>query len=379
VTEPISLRNPGFYGVRDYTIGGVGPILEDPGSVLEAVEPSVEKLEKRTVRRRLAYPDVPDLFDEGFRVRVFFPSWDGAVWSAPIAEGTYPLVVFMHGQRDSGDGICPPDITNDYQRWWAALFRLATTGVIVAVPDLSGVVSADPTTVVPRLQQTIHFIRNVWENSASVSSRLGLAGHSWGANAAINAAVSGALDVQAYASVAVTRENNYGNDYRALRIPTLLIAGMEDLLGGPLGTQSFDMGPTPRYQVALEGIDHWGWFARTELQRCDGSVQDCRHGAWIVSEMLASFFARHLNGDAAVVPYLLETPVNRTDLSSLNDSPCAAKVIFRTSSAGNSWVADLFTSETVGWGPVPWTWKLFGRWMRREVVTIGTWSGSSPF
>jgi hypothetical protein len=365
LVDPITLRNPGFYGVRDYTVGN-GPIVALPrigdGD-----------------RSRITYPWIPPIFDEGFRLRVFFPSWDGAVWSAPIAEGSYPLVVFLHGQRDAGDGMCPEDTSNDYQRWWAALQLLARTGVIVACPDLSDVIGSDPSTALPRLNETIAFMRGAWEFSSSVSSALGLAGHSWGANAAINAAASGDYGAQAYASIAVTRENNYGADYRALSVPTLLIAGMDDLLGGPLRQPDFDLGPTPRYQVALAGISHFGWFARTELWRCDGSREDCTSGAWIISEMLASFFARHVGGDSAVVPYLLETPVDRTDLSSLDGGPCAAKVIFRTSSSSNSWWADLLTSELVGWGPVPLTWRLLGRYIRRETVSIGNWLGGDPF
>jgi hypothetical protein len=365
MADSISLRNPGFYGVRDYTVGG-GPIVALLRTTAKA-------------RVRSPFPWIPEISDDGFRIRVFFPSWDGAIWSAPIAEGSYPLVIFLHGQRDAGDGMCPEDTSNDYQRWWAALQLLPRTGVIVAAPDLSDVIGPDPTTVAPRLQQTIDFMRGAWEFSSSVSPELGLAGHSWGANAAISAAASGTFGARAYASVAVTRENNYGADYRALAIPTLLIAGMNDLLGGPLRQSDFDLGPTPRYQVALAGMDHFGWFARTELWRCDGSEEDCRSGAWIISEMLASFFARHLAGDSAVVPYLLETPVNRTDLSNLNGGPCAAKVIFRTSSSSNSWWADLVTPEQVGWGPVPWTWRVLGRFIRREIVTIGTWTGGSPF
>lgn len=364
MVDPISLRNPGFYGVRDYTIGGIGPIV-----ALPRIDDA---------RGRLTYPWIPPLLD-GFRVRVFFPSWDGAVWSAPIADGTYPLVVFVHGQRDAGDGMCPPDTSNDYQRWWAALQLLPRTGVIVAVPDVSDVIGPDPSTVMPRLSQTIAFMRGQWEFSPSVSPALGLAGHSWGANATINAAASGDFGAQAYASVAVTRENNYAADYRALAAPTLLVAGMDDWLAGPLRQPDFDLGPTPRYQVALAGIDHFGWFARAELWRCDGQQEDCPSGAWIISEMLASFFARHLAGDSAVVPYLLETPVNRTDLSGLNGGRCAAKVIFRTSSSSNWWIADWLTSEQVGWGPVPWTWRLFGRYIRRETVTIGSWTGGDPF
>ena len=366
MTGPISLRNPGLYGVRDYTIGDAGPIVA-PGS---------------SAHGHLGFPDTPELFDgDGFSVRVFYPSWDTAGWSAPIAEGTYPLVVFLHGDRNQDIGICPHDFANDYQKWWAALFRLATTGVIVAVPDVSGVVTSDPTTVIPRLQRTIHFFRELWDDHASVAPRLGLAGHSWGANAAINAAVSGQFKVDAYASIAVTREpNNYGDDYRALRIPSLLIAGMEDLVNPPLGTAAFNMGPTPRYQVALTGIDHWGWFSGDELHWCDGTAQACPHGAWIVSEILPSFFAKHLNGDDAVVPYLLETPVNRPDLSSLNGSACAAKVIYRTSDAGGLWLPSWLNSVTVGWGQVPsWSWwQLLFSAMQRGVVTIGTWSGPAP-
>lgn len=337
-----SLRTPSFYGVRDLTVGG----------------------------------------KDGFGLRLYFPSWDGAVWSAPIAEGAFPLVVFLHGERQGAQTLCPEDTSDDHKMWWSALHLAARFGIVVACPQLDGVVSADPTSVLPRVTATIDFLRTQWEHCDSLSDRLGVGGHSWGGNAAISVAASSDFAAAAYAGIAVTRENNFARDFSNLDVPLLFVAGTDDFLAGPLNAVNFARGPLPRHQVALQHVGHWGWFSRAEIWPCVGDPDDaCVSGAQILSEILATFYWHYLAAETdAVVPYLLETPVGRSDLSRLNDSDCAAQVIYRTR-AGSSWPFSWFVPSRVPWGPVPFAWRIFGRFVRAKRVTVGSWTHSDldPF
>ena len=234
-------------------------------------------------------------------------------------------------------GCVPQDARQRLQRWWAALQLLPRTGVIVAVPDVD-VIGPDPSTVMPRLSQTIAFMRGQWEFGLAVlQPALGLAGHSWGANATINAAASGDFGAQAYASVAVTRENNYAADYRApvAAAPTLLVAGMDDWLAAA------SVNPTS-----------------TSVRR---RVIRWRLPASITSDGLHGPNSRGVTGSKRIVPpvpgsslkcslrfsrgtSLATQPSCPTCsrpqstgriLSGLNGGRCAAKVIFRTSSSSN--------------------------------------------
>src|SRR6267142_1493243 len=62
--------------------------------------------------------------------RVFFPSIDGAVFSAPILEdcGLYPLILFVHGHCNE---------TEHFKRWFELPAQLARSGYIVVVPEMT--------------------------------------------------------------------------------------------------------------------------------------------------------------------------------------------------------------------------------------------------
>lgn len=322
---------------------------------------------------------VRDIDETGFGIRLYFPSWDGAVWSAPIADGTFPLVIFLHGERQGERTLCPEDTRDDHKRWWSSLHLAARFGLVVACPQLSDVVSADPTSVLPRVTDTIDHLRTQWEHRDHLSGTLGIGGHSWGGNAAISVAASSDFDVAAYAGIAVTRENNFASDFTRMSTPLLLVAGTEDFLAGPINASEFRRGPIPRHQLALQGVGHWGWFGPTEIWPCSGDPEHpCASGAQILSEVLATFFWHYLaTGSSWVVPYLVETPVGRSDLSRLNDSACAGQVIYRTR-FGWSWPFSWLVPSRVRWGPVGLLWRVLGRFVRSKRVTIGNWTHSDP-
>src|SRR5262249_54964160 len=64
-------------------------------------------------------------------LRVFFPSLDGSVFSAPILDGCgrYPVILFAHG-------ACPTDVEH-YKKWFQLPAELARSGYVVVVPELA--------------------------------------------------------------------------------------------------------------------------------------------------------------------------------------------------------------------------------------------------
>lgn len=207
----------------------------------------------------------------------------------PCDRGTYPLVVFAHGQRNEG-GVdsenifgpepgCPKDPSLDYRRWSAVLHLLARCGFVVAAPDLNDVILSSEASAV-RLETAITWLRFEWENRGVLWGReqfldpdsrtfrkaaaakpgdesglgrfgvkhlgegvgvrpprpgtvafgtptnLGVAGHSLGAPACARLAVRGHAAVRAIASIAGTF--NEDEAIAALidaRAPTLMMAG----------------------------------------------------------------------------------------------------------------------------------------------------------
>lgn len=67
-------------------------------------------------------------------LRVFFPSLDGAVETAPLLEGCgrYPLVLFCHGHCIGEVGEA------HHRRWFRIPAQLARAGYVVVVPHLAG-------------------------------------------------------------------------------------------------------------------------------------------------------------------------------------------------------------------------------------------------
>jgi hypothetical protein len=102
-------------------------------------------------------------------------------------------------------------------------------------------------------------------------------------------------------------------------------------------------------------------------------------------EVLGAFFERYIHANSGVVPFLVEdpgNPPNRQDLDYLNGGECAARIRFDTGESFPwilTWIAKMFTPNHLDWGQHPLTWKILGRYVKSDTVTVGSWTESSPW
>jgi len=208
----------------------------------------------------------------GQACEIVYPADD---WEGPIRPGTYPLVVFTHGDRRAVASLCPPDISMDYWRWGLTLRYLARSGIVVAIPDVSGLVHS-PEAVADCIEETIDWLHFQWADRANLwfkdsviapdllrstgsnmddgaelpdprrfamlsfgevfgwdetapgglPTRVGVAGHSWGARGAAVAANRRNRRIDALASIAGSWDDNDSSQALAnAAIPTFMIAG----------------------------------------------------------------------------------------------------------------------------------------------------------
>lgn len=121
--------------------------------------------------------DVDPTLGAPARIRIVYPSVDGAPENAPLLEGCgrYPLVVFLHGQ--CGD-------TDHFRAWDILPAQLARSGYVVAIPELS---SSPPwgesNPDVALVQQVLFWMRGSWEHAQVLLPPpvTAIVGHSWGA------------------------------------------------------------------------------------------------------------------------------------------------------------------------------------------------------
>ena len=98
----------------------------------------------------------------GRKARIMFPSDQGHVVGASIRSGTYPLVAFVHGWRDSNDGLCPEDVAQDYKAWGSVLHVLARCGFVVVAPDVHDVLT-DPIRTAEVIEETVTWMHYRWD------------------------------------------------------------------------------------------------------------------------------------------------------------------------------------------------------------------------
>lgn len=313
-----------------------------------------------------------------FAARIYFPSHDGAVFTAPIRPGTYPLVVFAHGDRSGETHLCPPDRTGDHRRWDAVLHLLARCGFVVLSPAVHDVVSSSEAAAA-RLETAIRWLRTEWEHRvvlrkpdvfidpdrhaplsaeggrvrADVSrfgvshlgvgtgvnidlpgspTALGLVGHSWGARACARVAFQGDVHVQALAAIAGSWDEQAA--IQALvgaERPTLLIAGTADFLNASYPTALWPSLAAPKYQAMLQDLGHWDWFGgQGGIQPCDDDAQrpPCPVGWLTAAELVVGFLVKYLAGRWYQVPSLVGSSGPRSLLLDWYDADtdCAAKI-----------------------------------------------------
>jgi hypothetical protein len=97
---------------------------------------------------------------------IVYPA-DSDDWEGPIRPGTYPLMVFVHGDRKGVTTVCPPNIAMDYWRWGLTLRYLARSGIVVAIPDVSDIVASSEATA-DVIERTIDWMHFQWPERANL-------------------------------------------------------------------------------------------------------------------------------------------------------------------------------------------------------------------
>ena len=300
-----------------------------------------------------------------FQARIYFPT--DVEYSQPpvLRPGKYDLVVFAHGARGpgtAGDGLCPEDWSHDHHLWEEVLHLLARCGYVVVVPELSSVgVSLDES--IDRIADTVAWMRRDWTHAASLSwddslaammgatatapatseatrsvlvgtavegstaarsiiwggkivdkgqpilnpTRTALVGHSWGARACAVAIKRGRVHAHAYAAIAGTFDDNESTTAVAsFALPSLLIAGSEDVetlsyLGGLWNSPA-----EPKHQATIQGIGHWDWFGGYGIRPCDPDAErpKCIAAFVAASELILGLLTKYFQG-GAFPPHLM--------------------------------------------------------------------------
>ena len=233
------------------------------------------------------------------RLRIFFPSLDGAVFSAPILAGCgrYPLLVLAHGH-------CPGDPAN-YQKWFLLPAQLARAGYVVVVPELAATAGGVHPSVpdhpdLATLSAVIQWTRQQWEDRDVVMSQpaTGIIGHSYGALVAARFAASGGIAACAGLS-GVWQDWPSGHPpIFDVTTPTLLTWGGAFDLFTQLSDSSWGQLPRPRHRaVFTEGL-HWDYLPANSVP-CASDRGPCTHLAAAAADLVTMFFAKYLPPELA--------------------------------------------------------------------------------
>ena len=261
-------------------------------------------------------------------LRTYYPAVSPGGQNAPVVPiGTdappYPPVLFIHGQREIGEGgLCPQDITTDHKMWGPLLELSGRCGLVVIAVNVSDV-NFDTAVGAQRALEGLEWARNTWDDRVVLVEapvvvdptqppslpRVGVIGHSWGAKAAAKLALD--RQVRCLVGVSGTWDDNESNiAITSAKVPTLLIAATEEGTGtihAAPENQPFCVLSQPRHQVTLLGIGHWDL---SEIGPCSGSRPPQTSGSRVIAaETIAVFLHRYLYNANTLHPSLLSAPV----------------------------------------------------------------------
>lgn len=248
-------------------------------------------------------------------LRIFFPSLDGAVESAPLLEGCgrYPLVVFAHGH-------CQGD-TDHYRRWQLIPTFLARSGCVVVVPHLAGNAGGNNPSVSSHpdeatLERVVDWARTGWEHADVLlpPPATGIVGHSFGAMLGARFAVG--HEVSAYAGLSGGWQDWFGDEpfpLPLLRVPSLVVWGRGRDTFSPLTDAQWQALAAPRHRVVFTKGDHWDYLEHSVSVPCRGTTGSCTKIAGATADLVTMFFARYLPPELATnlavgVPGSLDPP-----------------------------------------------------------------------
>ncbi len=230
--------------------------------------------------------------DDGAPVplRLFFPSLDGAVESAPLLQGCgrYPLVVLCHGH-------CIGD-TDHYRRWFRLPAQLARSGCVVVVPHLAGVAggshpSAADHPDLATLAAVVSWARAEWEHADVLlpAPATAVVGHSFGALIGARFAALGGVSAFAGLSGVWQEWPTRPLPVEELTMPMLLFWGDSELFT-QVPDSIWDGLSRPRHRVVYAGGEHWDYLPDGDLA-CRGLAGPCPHVAAATGDLVTMFLA----------------------------------------------------------------------------------------
>lgn len=281
-----------------------------------------------------------------FRARIYFPSDEPESGAAPsrhqrfvaaIRRGTYPLIVFLHGEADPSV-LVPPE---GLHAAWELLHRLwARCGFVVLSPDIGGASDVDSTADV--IRSAVRWITQTWEHADVFPPlRMAFVGHSWGAGHAANAIASFRYPASAFVGISPTMETLVWPVEERTRLiaPSLLVSGTQDNAVSSIPAQvPYGELRTPKYQVAFQGTRHWDYFgAAGGVQPRDGHPAGwCSATGYVTREIVLNFLAKHVLGMSYLGPYLLTAPAGRPPVSQYFDAGAACAIKIRWNEPGST-------------------------------------------
>lgn len=230
-------------------------------------------------------------------LRVFFPSLDGSVFSAPplIGCGRYPVVLFVHGH-------CPGDEADHYKKWFVLPAQLARSGYVVVVPQLLAIgahPSGEHHPVRAVLAAALQWIRDTWEHHEILlpAPATGIAGHSFGAlHAAILATTIEVRAVASLSGVWVDWPDAVGpRPITQLAVPQLFSWGTDPFSerDAALPDSIWNAIGLPRHRAIFADGQHWDYLYN-EVTPCHPSRGPCRHVGAAARDLVTTFFANYL-------------------------------------------------------------------------------------
>jgi pimeloyl-ACP methyl ester carboxylesterase len=246
-------------------------------------------------------------------LRLFFPSLDGAVETAPLLEGCgrYPLVLFAHGQ-------CFND-ADHYRRWFRTPAQLARAGYVVAVPFLADNASGTNPSVSTHtdeatLDAVLTWARTGWEHASVLMPPPATAviGHSFGAMLGARFAVG--RQIAAYSGLSGRWGDWFGDEpfpLPLLNMPSLMVWGESELLT-QLTDAQWEAMARPRHRVVFPEGDHWDYLG-SNLPPCAAAGGPCPQIGAATADLLTMFLGRYVPPEFATdlperIPASLEPP-----------------------------------------------------------------------
>lgn len=288
--------SPVFYGVRDY---GQEPVLT------------------QGLARFVSVHDISILDGAPTELRVFFPSLDGAVFTAPILEhcGRYPLILFVHGDCSQNN----PHVNQHYREWFYPQSQLAESGYVVVVANY-GMLSHPSNLEQPAyhlIEQVRTWMRESWEYREVLMPEpaTGIYGHSYGAMIAALSATPNRF--AAYAGLSGVWEDwsTPPFAFEGLTCPKLFIAGGPLDFFTDLGESRWNALPEPKHWIRFDNGLHWDYLPAGSTP-CDPNRGDCPYLKQAASDFIITFFTRYLppelegSASAAIPESLIPPPLD---------------------------------------------------------------------